>query len=359
MMQDGRAPIVDCDVHCAVPSAQTLYPYLSAHWPDFLDASEFWHHHGGRWTYPAWSNMLNTEPEGLTLERLQAAVLDGVDAAILHCHYGVDSIQHPYLAPELQRAVNSWVRDEWLDKDSRLLGSIAINPSHTEAAVEEIERAAEDKRFVQVLLPVRSREEYGNQRYWPIWEAAAKHDLVLALTFGGSSGQPPTTVNWMNSFFEDYAVATLNYAPQIMSFIVSGVLQKWPSLRLAVVESGWSWIPGFSWRMDAEWKAHVRELPWVTEAPSTYMRRHFRFTTQPSDLPGEPEQIAHALEQLGNAEVAAADLLLYSSDYPHRYQHGIESLLQGMSDDESARVMGGNAWDWYGLTERVDRPVAA
>src|SRR5262249_26953834 len=143
----------------------------------------------------------------------------------------------------------------------------------------------------------------------------------------------------------------------LMSFIVSGVLQKWPNLRFAVVESGWAWVPGFAWRMDTEWKASRREVPWVEEAPSTYLRRHFRFTTQPSDLPDDPQQIRDALEQLGDDDRGAHELLLHSSDFPHRYEAGDERILECLTAEQAESVMGGNAWEWYRLDRRV--PAAA
>jgi predicted TIM-barrel fold metal-dependent hydrolase len=352
------SPRVDADVHCAVAGVEALYPYLTGHWPDFLQRTEADKFHAGTFSYPRWSKMLATDPQALTLERLQEQVLDGVDAAILNCHFGIDSIQHPYLAAELQRGLNRWLQEEWLDRDDRLLGTIAINPNFADTAVAEIDRAATDRRFVQIALPVRSREEYGNPRFWPIWEAAARHDLVLALTFGGTAGMPPTAVNWLGSHSEDYALHTVTFAAHIMSFITSGVLQKWPNLRLAVVESGWAWVPGFSWRMNADWKAYHDEVPWVKEFPSTYMRRFFRFTTQPADLPDDPVLIDGLLEQFGNDEYAAHELLMYSSDYPHRYESGVERILDRLTEDQRTRVMGGNAWDWYGLEARTGATLA-
>jgi predicted TIM-barrel fold metal-dependent hydrolase len=356
-MADERVPVVDAVVHCVVPTFDALYPYLTGHWPEFLRRSTVSHHHAGKYSYPAWSSALSMDPQAMTLERLQEQVFERSDYAILNCHWGVDSVTHPDLAAELQRALNSWLRDEWLDRDDRLFGSIAINPNHAEAAVAEIERAAQDRRFVQVLLPVRSREQYGSERYWPIWEAAARNDLVLALVYGGAAGTPPTNINWLGSFAEDYVVHTLTFAAQVMSFIVSGVLQKWPTIRLSLVESGWSWLPAFTWRMDGEWKAHYAEVPWVQDLPSTYLRRFFRYTTQPADLTEDAVQVAQVLEQLGDAERGAEDLLMYSSDYPHRYRHGVERLLDGMEPTQIDKIMGGNAYSWYGLAARVGATV--
>jgi predicted TIM-barrel fold metal-dependent hydrolase len=353
----ASTPTVDTNVHCRPPSVDTLYPYLTGHWPDFLRRTEVNKHHGGKFSYPDWSEALAIDPQVTTLANVQEQILDRADYAILNSHWGVDSITHPDLAAELQRAVNMWVRDEWLERDERLFGSIVINPNYADTAVEEIERAAQDRRFVQVLLPVRAREEYGNPRFWPIWEAAAEHDLVVALIYGGAAGMPPTHVNWLGSFSEDYVVHTLTMGTQLMSVLVSGVLQKWPSLRLSLVESGLAWVPSMYWRMDAEWRAYLPEVPWVKDPPSTYARRFFRFTTAPADLPGNPEHVAEVLEQFGNDEHAADELLMYGSAWPQRYKHGVEPILEGMGSDQVDRIMGGNAHAWFGLGDRAVVPA--
>jgi predicted TIM-barrel fold metal-dependent hydrolase len=57
---------------------------------------------------------------------------------------------------------------------------------------------------VQVYLPVVSEAPYGHRRYWPIFEAAARHDLVVSLQFGGSPGNPPTGAGWPSHYLEEY-----------------------------------------------------------------------------------------------------------------------------------------------------------
>ena len=58
--------------------------------------------------------------------------------------------------------------EEWLDKEARLRASIVVPVQSTEMAVEEIERWAGDKRFVQVLLLVMNDMPLGRRAYWPI-----------------------------------------------------------------------------------------------------------------------------------------------------------------------------------------------
>ena len=69
-------------------------------------------------------------------------------------------------------AVNDWIVDKWLNQEPRLRASIVVPAQAPLLAVEEIERLARDKRFVQVLLPAACEMMLGRTYYWPIYEAA-------------------------------------------------------------------------------------------------------------------------------------------------------------------------------------------
>jgi predicted TIM-barrel fold metal-dependent hydrolase len=341
----GSQRLIDCDVHCA-PTIQALAPYLPEIWREHLALNSRVLQPVAA-TYPDWNPSTRTPAAELTLERLRSEVLPEASLAILHCYYAVESFSHPYLGSAVATAVNSWLREQWLERDDRLLGSIAVTPQYPELAVAEIERWADDRRFVQVLLPARSPAGYGNQRYWPILKAAAEHGLAVAIIFGGGTGSPPTPVNWLSSYYEEYNTAPLNYQGHVMSLVMSGIFPELPDLKVVVAEGGWTWLPPFMWRMDQEWKAFQREVPWVKSPPSEYVRRHFRFTTQPFDAPPGPEQIDEVLEQIGSDE-----LLMYGSDHPHRYLHGNVSLLARLSPEQAERVRWQNAAECYGLAGR-------
>ena len=68
------------------------------------------------------------------------------------------------MADAFCRALNDWLVKEWLDKDARLRGSIVIPVQSVEKSVAEIERCAEDKRFVQVLMLVMGDMPLGQAR---------------------------------------------------------------------------------------------------------------------------------------------------------------------------------------------------
>jgi uncharacterized protein len=339
---------IDCDVHCVVPGVDALYPYLPPEWVEYFSAGFLSRQPAVSTTYPVWSPMTGPPGSELSLDRLRDTVLERADLAIVQCYWGVESFTHPYLAGALATAVNRWVAEEWLSRDDRLRGSAVITPQHLELALQEIDRVAQDPRFVQLLVPARAQQNYGNQRYWPLWEAAARHGLRVAITYGGGTGMPPTPVNWLSSYFEEYTTAVLNFQAHVQSLSVSGLFDRHPELRFVICESGWTWLPAWMWRMDQEWRAFRREVPWMNGAPSTYVRRHFRFTTQPIDMPSDGRQLRHVYDQLGSDR-----LLMLGSDYPHVYEDDMEPLLRELSADARRRLLWENASELYGLEEAL------
>jgi len=298
-------------------------------------------------TYPPWLPMLATEGSELTLDRLRERVLADAKGALLHCYYGLESFTHPERGPAMATAVNRWLQEEWLDREPRLLAYATVTPQNAPAAVAEIERIASDRRFVGVLVPGRAPAPYGSQRYWPIWEAAAAHDLVVGIGFGGATGTPPTPVNWLGSFWEEYVAGSLTYQGHVASLAVCGLLDRHPNLRFVMHESGWTWLPALCWRLDQEWRGAHREVPWLDGPPSSYVRRAIRFTSQPIDAPPEARFLRHIIDQLGIDR-----MLMYASDYPHRYGEESRLLFEVLTDAEAERVRWENAVECYGLDAR-------
>ena len=135
------------------------------------------------------------------------------------------------------------------------------------------------------------------------------------------------------------------FQSQLMSMIVEGVFDRFPTLRVACVESGWGWLPPFLWRFDKEWKGLRREIPWTKRLPSEYVREHVRFTLQPIDGPPDGERMRHLIGQLGSDE-----LLMFSSDYPHwHFDRASEALPAGLSAELTRKIMADNARAFYGM----------
>ncbi len=150
-------------------------------------------------------------------------------------------------------------------------------------------------------------------------------------------------MNWVGSFFEQYGCESIAFASQVNSLVFSGIFEQCPSLRFVLSESGWTWLPALMWRMDWEWRAGHREVPWLQGPPSEYVRKHFFVTTQPTDA-GTASQLRDLIDQLDSE-----CMLMYSSDFPHRYGVDPAAILDRLTATERERVLWGNAGNCYRL----------
>jgi len=132
---------------------------------------------------------------------------------------------------------------------------------------------------------------------------------------------------------------------QLLSLVSEGTLDKFPTLRISMIESGWSWLPAFFWRFDKVWKGLRRETPWVRMLPSEYIKERMRFSLQPLDLPRDPVIVQQIFEQLDSDS-----LLMFSSDYPHwHFDTPEEALPVGLTEAQRSKILSENARAFYGL----------
>jgi predicted TIM-barrel fold metal-dependent hydrolase len=245
----------------------------------------------------------------------------------------------------MARAVNDWQIAEWLEPEPRLRASIVVPSRQPAMAAEEIDRVGGHPGFVQVFLPVHAKDLYGNRVYYPLFDAIAAHDLVVGLHFGGAPGYPPTASGWPSYYIEEYVGAASIFQSQILNMIVEGLFDRYPSLRVALIEGGFTWMPSLMWRMDKEWKGLRREVPWNRMLPSEYVRRHMRLTLQPLDEPPDAAAMLEVIEQLGSD-----DLLMFSTDYPHyHFDSPDEALPADLPDGLRRKILSENAREFYRL----------
>ena len=129
------------------------------------------------------------------------------------------------------------------------------------------------------------------------------------------------------------------FQSQVMSLIAEGVFDRFPELRIVCVESGWTWLPSLMWRLDKEWKGLRREVPWVTRAPSEYIREQIRFTLQPTDAPPDRDVLLEVLDQIGSD-----DVLLFSTDWPHwQFDTPEEAFPLDLPPARADKILRGNA----------------
>jgi uncharacterized protein len=334
---------IDCDVHVAPESIDALLPYMDDYWRDYVANAGLMLSPNLTGSYPATAPAPPHDVDALRREVLDPS---GVRHAVLTCLSAFDASRNGYYEAALCTAINDWLRAEWLERDDRLRASMVVPTLDTEAAVAEVERVGSEPGFVQVLLPVRSDAPWGVKRFHALYEAIAARDLVLALHAWGRPGLAPTATGFTHSYFEDYlADSQAIVQAQVMSLVSEGVFDRVPSLRVALLECGFSWLPPMLWRFDKDWKAVWREVPWLKSRPSDYVRRHIRATTAPAQLPADAAQAARLAEMLG-----ARDMLMFASDHPHEHGDGhLDTLLDALDDEGRDAVLRGNAAAHYRL----------
>ncbi|MBP2372079.1 putative TIM-barrel fold metal-dependent hydrolase [Pseudonocardia parietis] len=334
-------------------SGHSLLPYLDGYWRAQLEAQMVPTYEP---SYHPPRSPIAQRPEARTdsdgraatrVEDLVADVFTGdTDFAVLNCLYGVQQVHQPRREAAHAQALNDWIAAEWLDQDDRLRASIVVPMSSPDVAVAEIERRAGEDRFCQVLLLGQSELLYGRRMHWPIWEAAERAGLPVALHIGGVFRQAPTSVGWPSTYLEWYVGQQANLEAQLCSIVSEGVFQKFPGTKIVVSEVGFNWLPPFLWKFDKLWKSYRQDVPWLDERPSDVIRRHVRFTTAPSDGAEQPGELDRIVDRMGSDE-----LLVYSSDYPHRHRSGPGSITAGTSNPGlRERVLRTNAFNLYGLT---------
>ena len=126
------------------------------------------------------------------------------------------------------------------------------------------------------------------------------------------------------------------------SLIAEGVFVEFPRLKVVLMESGVTWLPGWMWRADKTWRGVRAEVPWLEKSPAEYAREHVRLTVQPFDAPPRADQLQHIIEEIGSDE-----MLLFSTDYPHWHFDGKDALPDGLPDQLLRKILVDNPLATY------------
>jgi predicted TIM-barrel fold metal-dependent hydrolase len=365
MAERSSGAVIDCDIHNAPTSEAALHAYLPASWRERRAATArldaVWESQretlGDRSylgsEYPratpraartdSWPP--NGGPPASDLPFLREQLLDryGVEYGVLTPMLGAGEQLDHESGAALATAINEWQIAEWLDPEPRLRASINVAYEDAELAAAEIHRVAGDGRFAQVLLLIRTAEPLGRRKYWRLYEAALEHDLPVGIHFGGWGRGPITSAGYGSFYIEDTVGMATAFQEQVTSMVCEGIFQRFPELKIVLIEGGIAWLAPLMWRLDRAWKQLRAEIPHVDRLPSEIIREHFWVTTQPIEEPPRRQDWPALLEQLG-----MNDRIMFATDYPHWDFDAPDRALPSFVDADVRRaIMSENARALY------------
>ena len=348
-----RPDVIDFDVHQAPPTPKHLFGRLSPRWQQYLQQFELRGpreaHHAVLGRHPTRLDAWPAEgAPGSDLALMREQLLDryGITYAVLGTTLQIDAAAQPRdLSTAMTAAINDWTRSDWLDNDQRFLASICTPFEYSKPAVLEIERWAGDKRFVSVLFNGRTERPLGNPKYWDIFEAAEQHGLAIEVHVAGMGANLMTGVGLPTYYIENHVGHLQDMQTHLVSLVCEGVFERFPRLKVVLVEGGFSWVGPLKWRLDRSWSVLHDEVPYLSRPPSEYVNEHFWFTTQPMEEPPHGGQLAKLIEA-----GLLADRLLFSTDYPHWDFDAPDAVLSSDLDEKlKNKIRSGNARALLGL----------
>jgi predicted TIM-barrel fold metal-dependent hydrolase len=184
--------------------------------------------------------------------------------------------------------------------------------------------------------------DYHDPVYAPFYEAAI--DLGLPLSFHILTSQQDTfrvRGPKLNAFMS----IIRGCQDLVGTFVLGGVFERHPRLRLVCVEADAGWVPHFMYRMDHAYDRHRYWLPsgTLTKMPSEYFREHVYTTFQ-------DDWVAFQVKDLCNIR-----RLLWANDFPHSdstWPHSQELLAKHASHLTAAElrlILHDNVAELYGL----------
>lgn len=359
-MLAGRTPrtrrdgifVVDADIHAhELPSA--LKPHIEMPWRNALEQLE---KIPARYLdIPGYAPSLGSFPPSLTsvgdrrttvtsAAQMRQDLDDlGVDIGIMFPDHFLShaAIKQDDYAVALARAYNRWLVDEWLTEDIGLKGTILAPHHDPVAAAELVRQYAGHPHIVGIFLPTSCVDPlYGHRRYDPLYDAAQETGLpVMFHSVTAVHPAFPFNLDGYETVFAAHALAhPFSLIANLVSMIETGVPSRFPNLQIAFTEGGISWVPWIMMRLDKEYMERRRDVPWLTDRPSSYIRKMY-FATQPIEEPEHLKDMATLLSLFGGE-----DSVMFASDWPHHdFDHPTKVLQIPVSDKVRRKLMGGNA----------------
>jgi len=247
------------------------------------------------------------------------------------------------------RAYNRWIVDFCANSDDRLLPVAQISLGDPEAAEREVRRVAEEGVAGVFVPPFQwTRKPLGDPAHDRVFAAAQECELPLGI-------HPSLEPKWTApGRFGDYTSGKYGFFLNVTSadavrhaftsLFQYGVFEKFPTLRIVILESGAGWVGYWLDRMDTVYASPqgFRTRALLAEKPSFYFRRQCWISADPDET-----SLAGIIPRVG------ADRFFWASDFPHPdhppdYVPELERLTRDLPESAREGFLGANVLRAFG-----------
>ena len=209
-------------------------------------------------------------------------------------HVGSDGLD-PDLATAISQGYNDWMADfvQQCDAPDRVFGAAMLAPHDVGAAVDELARNVERGFKAGFLTPgLIDNKPWHDPKYDPLWREAERLGVPVCFHGGGTTYLKPDF-----AFSEHLDKLMLWHAfnqPLGIMFVTTcftsgGILERFPELRVGLLEGNCSWAPFMLYRLDEHWEWTGKyEAPELRMKPSDYFMRNCYVSCEADEVNRSP-----------------------------------------------------------------------
>ena len=285
--------------------------------------------------------------------------IDGVSGELLYPSQGLFyfKVADSRLMSAIFRAYNDWLVEFCSTNPDRLKGVAMVNLDDVSEGVAELERCARMGMAAAMITEYpQEHRRYDSSEYEPFWAAAQDLEMPVSLHTatrreGRTRGAGATSVRDASG----RATKVFSPATSMCDIIFSGVFERYPKFKLAIVEFELSWAPYLLDSMDYTYAERQEEALY-----------RFKGDVRPSDFFRNNVYLSFQEDAVGIRlrDIIGVDRLMWGSDYPHsestfpRSREVLDEILEGVPEQEQASIVGGAAAALYGFeVEKVAEPI--
>jgi predicted TIM-barrel fold metal-dependent hydrolase len=186
-----------------------------------------------------------------------------------------------------------------------------VSARDVKTSLAELRRAAKESWPLALFVYAPYQFPLDHPDLEPVWQSAAEYDLAIALhTFTVMPPYAPGGLDsWDNLWLQRSSAHPWCGQRNMAAIIGSGIMDRYPSIRVGTLEAGHGWLPVWVKRLEEHTKLCAEALPPLKETIRSYVTggRYF----QSIEVSEGAEITQSVIDLLG------PDILMFGSDYPH------------------------------------------